>query len=267
VSDNPAPARIDPDRSAALVEQRDFLLASLADLEREHDAGDLEDDDFGLLRDDYTARAAEAIRAIDEHREAHAAVRRPRRAGRTAVVVGGVAVFAVLAGVAVATSLGARKPGGTSSGGITVAQTTSQRAQVCIPKINTEPPASSIDCFKQVLDDDPENPVALTWLAWDLSLAAGQAPPVPAAGADPGADAGATLRATAARLLDRAVAADPRYSYARAFRAVVAYRSGDATRARRYLEDFRANDPSTEAERVIAQERLDDKIAALDPPG
>lgn len=258
-----AAPRLDPDGLAALEEQRDFLLKSLADLDREHDAGDLDDHDFTQLRDDYTARAAEVLRAIGDHRGALAATRRPRSRGRMLAIIGGVAVFAVLVGVAVAASVGARKPGGTSSGGITVAETTSQRAQACIPKINTEPPATSIACFRKVLDDDAENPVALTWLAWDISLAAGQAPPATdtTGGAD---DNGATLRAAAGRFLDRAVAADPAYSYARAFRAVVAYRSGDAADAKKYLADFRAHSPSTEAERVITQEGLEAKIAALE---
>ncbi|MGI8756556.1 MAG: hypothetical protein ACR2MB_11970, partial [Acidimicrobiales bacterium] len=172
-----ATPRLDTEGLAALEEQRDFLLESLADLEREHDAGDLDDHDFTQLRDDYTARTADVLRAIAEHRDALATTARPRSRARTLATAAGVAVFAVLVGIAVAASVGARKPGGTSSGGITVAETTSQRAQACIPKINTEPPAISIACFRKVLDDDPENPVALTWLAWDISLAAGQAPP------------------------------------------------------------------------------------------
>ena len=62
----PTPRReLDPDTLAALEEQRDFLLASIADLDREHAAGDLSDDDARELRDDYTARAAEVIRSID----------------------------------------------------------------------------------------------------------------------------------------------------------------------------------------------------------
>lgn len=260
---------LDPDRLAALEEQRDFLLASLTDLEREHDAGDLDDADYRELRDDYTARAAQVIRDIGASRTAFADAG-TRRPGRALLWAGGVALFAVLAGVAVAASLGARKPGETSSGGINVAQTTSQRAQQCIPKITQEPPATSIACFKKVLDEDPENAVALTWLAWDLALAAGEAPSVtggalPANGQTD--DSLAALRTSAARLLDRAVAADSGYSFARAFRAVVAYRNGDAAAARKYLADFRANDPSTEAESVIAQEQLEAKIAALDPSG
>ena len=73
-----APGRLDPDALAALVEERDFLLRSLDDLEREHDAGDVDDHDYETLKDDYTARAARAIRAIESHRARTRAARRPR---------------------------------------------------------------------------------------------------------------------------------------------------------------------------------------------
>ena len=76
-------------------------------------------------------------------------------------------------------------------------------------------------------------------------------------------DGGGILASTEARLLDRAVKADPSYSYARAFRAIIAYRSGDAAAAKRYLADFKANDPSAEALGAIEQMGLEAKIEAL----
>ena len=48
----------DPDSLAHLEEEREFLLRSLRDLEREREAGDIDDDDYRTLHDDYTARAA-----------------------------------------------------------------------------------------------------------------------------------------------------------------------------------------------------------------
>ena len=45
------PIRLDPDELATLEEQRDFLLRSLEDLEREYEAGDLTDEDHRTLRD------------------------------------------------------------------------------------------------------------------------------------------------------------------------------------------------------------------------
>jgi cytochrome c-type biogenesis protein CcmH/NrfG len=250
MSPEQASSTLDPDELAHLEEQRDFLLRSLADLEREHDAGDLDDVDFEHLRDDYTARAAEAIRAIDERRAAFAANIRPRDRKRTLLWAGGVALFAVIAGVAVAASLGARKAGETGSG-LAPTQTLNQKANACQQRMGTDAPIKVINCFKKVLDKDPENVVANTWLAWELSLSSGQG------------DGGGILASTEARLLDRAVKADPSYSYARAFRAIIAYRSGDAAAAKRYLADFKANDPSAEALGVIEQMGLEAKIEAL----
>ena len=54
----------DGDERAALEEERDFLLASLDDLERERAAGDVDDHDYRTLRADYTARAAAVLRAL-----------------------------------------------------------------------------------------------------------------------------------------------------------------------------------------------------------
>lgn len=50
---------------AELEEQREFLLRSLDDLEAERAAGDVDDRDYGALRDGYTARAAAVLRALD----------------------------------------------------------------------------------------------------------------------------------------------------------------------------------------------------------
>ena len=52
-----------------LEEQRDFLLASLRDLERERQAGDVDDADYHALRSSYTARAADIIRRLDAYYE------------------------------------------------------------------------------------------------------------------------------------------------------------------------------------------------------
>ena len=247
---------LDPDQLAALEEQRDFLLRSLADLDREHDAGDLEDDDYRTLKDDYTARAADVLRAIDEQRAAFDEARPPRSLGRTFAWVAGVAVFAIVSGVVVAGAMGARKAGESVSGGITVAQTSTQKANECIPKMQSDPQAAS-DCFEKILTDDPENVVALTWSAWQLSLSADNFDPVDAR----------TAKALAAVRLEEAVKSDPSYSYARAFRAIVAYRNGRYQDAQQYLKEFEANDPAADAEAIIRQMNLEANLtkALADP--
>ena len=51
-----------------LEDELSFLLDSLQDLEREHSAGDLSEADFVALRDRYTRRAAEVLRALAARR-------------------------------------------------------------------------------------------------------------------------------------------------------------------------------------------------------
>jgi tetratricopeptide (TPR) repeat protein len=156
----PAPRRLDPDALAELEEQRDFLLRSLDDLERERAAGDLDDLDYQTLRDDYTRRAAEVLRALDEGRAAFAAA--PRRRGgrlRTAVVAAVVAVAAVGAGLAVAASSGTRLPGETFTGEIR--PTNAQRLQRAALLAQQGEVREALDTYDEVLADDPENLEAL----------------------------------------------------------------------------------------------------------
>src|SRR5690606_14509656 len=93
---------LDPDGLEALEEERDHLLRSLEDLEREFAAGDVDETDYVTLRDDYTARAAAVIRRIEAKRVDAEPKGPPRRWGRTLAWVAGVLAFAVLAGVLVA---------------------------------------------------------------------------------------------------------------------------------------------------------------------
>lgn len=137
--------RLDPDELAALEDQRDFLLRSLDDLEREHDAGDLDDADYEALRSDYTGRAAETLRAIEDQRSLFDDAKRDTSWGRRIAVFGGVAVFAVLAGFLVASALGARKSGDAASGGINVRQSPSQRAQACQQEMDPVSPSAAVE--------------------------------------------------------------------------------------------------------------------------
>ena len=61
---------------ADLEAERDFLLRSLDDLEVERGAGDIDDEAYQQLHDDYTARAAAVLRALGDGVDA-----RPARAG------------------------------------------------------------------------------------------------------------------------------------------------------------------------------------------
>ena len=250
-----APVRLDPDELAALEEQRDFLLASLEDLEREHDAGDLDDDDYRTLKDDYTARAADVIRAIADHREAFEEAKRPRRLGVTLAVIGGILVFAVVAGVLVANALGARQAGETSSGGISVRETPTQKAQACLDGGSPTDLATATKlqkCFNAVLDEDPENATALTYKAWVSSITAGL-------GVLP-EQVAVQSQQQAEKLIDEAVQADPNLADARAFRVVINVRSGRYAEAKKYLADFDAMNPPASMRQLLDQFQVRDAI-------
>ena len=75
--------------SSPLEEQRDFLLRSLVDLDRERAAGDVDEHDYAVLKDDYTARAAAVLRAIEAGRTSPA-TDPPRRFGRRVGIAAGV---------------------------------------------------------------------------------------------------------------------------------------------------------------------------------
>ena len=105
------------DRLAELEEERAFLLRSLDDLDREHDAGDIDETDYVTLRDGYTARAAAVLRAIESEQAALPSAR-PRNWRRITLWAAVVVVVAVAAGVLVAWASGDRMPGDTSSGDI-----------------------------------------------------------------------------------------------------------------------------------------------------
>ena len=65
-----------------LEDERTFLLRSLEDLDREHEAGDLSDEDHAVLRDGYIARTAEVLKVSRSGPVAAVAPRRPRSTAR-----------------------------------------------------------------------------------------------------------------------------------------------------------------------------------------
>jgi hypothetical protein len=93
------------------ADRRAFLEQSLLDLEEEHEAGDLADDDYVRLRADYERRLA----VLDGR--APAAPRPPRRSPATRAAIGvGIGAFAVVAGVLLAQAVGRRGADGNITG-------------------------------------------------------------------------------------------------------------------------------------------------------
>lgn len=158
---SPAGDRLDA--RVALEQEREFLLRSLDDLEREWAAGDLADDDYRALKDDYTARAAGVLRALEEGGPGPVpgapAPARPGRA-RTVLVAVAVAAFAVAAGLAVASSSGSRLPGDTISGEIR--ETSASKLQQAAALARDGELTEALRRYDEVLADDPDNVEALS---------------------------------------------------------------------------------------------------------
>lgn len=152
--------RLDPDGLAELEEQRGFLLRSLEDLDAERAAGDLDDVDYQSLRDDYTARAAEVLRAIDKGSVPVGIPGSPRRRGRRIVAGLVVAAMAATAGLSVASFSGTRQPDDTITGDIR--QTTSGQLADAAALVGQGDVTEALQIYDKVLADDPENLEALS---------------------------------------------------------------------------------------------------------
>jgi tetratricopeptide (TPR) repeat protein len=224
----------DPDRLAELEEERRFLLRSLNDLEREHQAGDVEDDDYRSLKDGYTARAATVIRAIEEGTTAPS--RPPRRLGRIAAWVTAVLAVAVGAGLLVAHFAGQRLPGQTVTGGI--AEDTNSRLAQARSLLGSDP-AESLKIYTEVLRVDPDNVEARTYSGWLLSIQAGQR-------------GNEDLVKQTESLLDQAISLDPQRADAFCFKAIVRFRYlHDPAAAKQALGRCQALHPPSEVAALL----------------
>lgn len=203
----------DPDAYAALEEQRDFLLASLDDLEQERAAGDLDEADYEALRDDYTARAAAVLRALDEGGARYAATRRPGSLRYAAAVMAAVLVFGAGAGLLVARTSGTRS-GNPSASGDPRLDTRDDLARA-LTLFSEGQVLESVMLYDEILADDPDNVEALTYRGWALIQS--------------------TLVEDGLEYLQRAVDVDPTYPDARIFRAITFKNQGRLDEARTEL--------------------------------
>lgn len=225
-----------------LEEQRDFLLASLRDLERERVAGDVDDADYQALRSSYTARAADIIRRLDTSEDegtndpSAAAKQRPSR--RLLGVIAVVA-FAAGLGVFVARQSGQRLPGETASGGIADSNA-NKLAQA--RQLNFTDPITAINIYSEVLKVDPDNVEALTYRSWLLALTA--------------RDAEQTVRDAAVQTailgLGRATLLDDSYPDAHCFLGIVSFRfANDPVTAKSALAKCEAGNPPAQVKGFV----------------
>ncbi|HEY1278286.1 MAG TPA: hypothetical protein VGF22_01345 [Acidimicrobiales bacterium] len=200
----------DPDRLAELEDERSFLLRSLDDLDREHEAGDIDDTDYTTLRDGYTVRAATVLRAI-ESQQAALPPKRPRHWKRIGLWSAALLVVAVLAGVLVAWASGDRLPGDTSSGDI-AESVTSKLAEA--RALQASDLKGAIQRYDEVLKVEPDNPEALTYRGWLVVLVGSQAN-------------ASDLLQSGEQSLQRAMQVAPSYADPFCFEAIVRFRVGN----------------------------------------
>lgn len=217
-------------------EERDFWLKSLDDLDEELAAGDLALEDHQVLSQSYTHKAAQALRGGEEQPE------EPGSGGklRLIAVVAWLVVVGVVAGFFLARAVGSRHSGDTITG---------NDAVTSVPGLlrNAEESAAAgdlaeaIDIYDQVLERSPSNPTALAYKGWFLALEGREA--------------------EAADVLADAVVVAPDYPDARAFRAIVLYRTGDCFGAAGELAAFDAADPPEFISQLVETQGLRTNIA------
>ena len=209
------------DDRRTLEEERAFLLQSLRDLDVEHAAGELDDADHAALRDEYTAKAANVLRRLEQPDTPLPGASggqdtRPRRIAKRGKIVAGVLALAVVsggAGYAVAQSSGERLAGDQVTGELpegSVDRITKAQLLVRDGEI-----LEAIKVYDELLADDPGNPVALAERGW-LLVQVGEP----------------TLVDRGLASIDRAIAAEPTYADAHFFRGMTLWRAkGDPAQA------------------------------------
>ena len=248
--------RVDLDQLAELEEERRFLLRSLADLEREHDVGDIDDADYITLRDGYTVRAAAVLREIDGGR-ALLAPKAPRRWGRTIAVTAAVVAGSVGIGFVLAAAWGERQSGQEITG-----FTPGDDARLLLANAREAMTGGDFalanSLFAQVVEMERaqgrDNAEAIAYFGWTLALLTV---------GDPDTEQ-ATQRLDAAQLaLDQAIDLEPDYADPYCFMAIIEYQfRQDAGAALPYVETCESSNPPNEVAELIAGFAADIRAAA-----
>ena len=197
-----------PERRDQLQEEREFLLTSLADLEREFAVGDVDDDDYASLKDSYTARAAIIIRELSDVEQPKV---RKRIGWRPFAWSALVVLLAITSGVLVARNTGERLP--VMTGGIEDGSVSSLLVQARSLGMSDIP--GVLDLYSRVLAVEPDNIEALTYFGWFTVLSSTQ---------EADASAAATRLQNGMLLLRQATIADETYPDAHCFLGIAFFR-------------------------------------------
>ena len=206
--------------------------ASLADAAREHDAGELGDDEFHAI--DERERAALARARAELSASDVSPTPRVVRLRRRRWLVTALVAFAAAAGVLLWSSLAPRQPGASITGSITLDQ--SQKVAALLSQAEADVAngnvVAALSAYRQVLALQPRNVVALTQTGW-LDFSAGSA------------SKDATLVALGIKDLERAITLAPRNPAARLYYAIVAASTpGDQALAKSQFVLFLSLHPS-----------------------
>ncbi len=170
-----------------LSDERDLLRRSLVDADREHEAGDLSDEDHALLVARDSARLAEVeadLAGLDPEptvpepaQAAPGAERRSPSAWRVLGIVAACLLIATGAVILVVHAVQVRQPGQASSGSVTLsqAQLIEQQLQQALGLNNQGQTKAALVLYDKVLSEDPSNPAALAYagyLQWNVGSAA-----------------------------------------------------------------------------------------------
>lgn len=238
---------------AALAEERAFLLRSLADLEREHAAGDLSDEDLEALQARYRSRLEEvelALAGVVVADEEPGVRRRPRlrRAVGVLVVVG----LAAGAGLGVASTAGRRETGEEITG--EAPSTRAGRLNRAAEMVLEGRPAEALEIYDALLAEDPDSVDALAekgLLLLQLSQQLGR-----------------PVLATEARAsIEAALRVEPRNPRALFYLGLALRLAGEDARARSAFERALAADPEPALrERIEAFHRSTEAPTTVPPP-
>jgi hypothetical protein len=253
------------DQLAVLEEERRFLLRSLRDLEREREAGDVDDVDYEALKDGYTVRAAAVLRQIDEGRQQFAPKKPAQWARRVllsvAIIAASIGIGFVLAG-----AWGEREPGQNVSGA-TPGQLSGERdIDVTRGKLAEARAAMTsgdfatanglfVEVDRSELERGSENAEARTYVGWTTALRAR---------AEPESEATAQSYDIALLALKQAIAMDETYADPHCFVAIIEFNfRGDANAALPYVEQCQSLDPPADV-KVIVESFADEIRAAAE---
>ena len=170
-----------------LTDEREFLRRSLDDADREHDAGDLSDEDHAVLVARDSTRLAEVeaeLAALDPEptaaeppQPAGVPERRPLPLWRRIGIAAACLLIAAGAVILVVHFVQARQPGQASSGSVSLsqAQLIEQQLQQALALNNDGNTKEALELYDRVLSEDPSNPAALAYagyLQWNVGSSA-----------------------------------------------------------------------------------------------